>query len=432
MQPMTFSKHLKTKILAAFAVETLCVTYFLKIPGVAPFFSILYLIAGIGISLLLLASPELKLPRFGWEKGNRRLNHYRLIVCGLLALAMYNLCLLWFDEIPLDVNYADMLPIIKVMGQRFASGHSRQVYDLIPWIWTGVQPIYLPAMWLPFVPAVVLDIDLRWITVAGLFFSCSIFIFLYRPARESYRSFFTGVLAFLLFWWIFADDTPGVVTVSEEGVVIAYYIILVLSLLSGNAFLVGIAASLCMLSRYALVGWIPAYLLFLLLNRKWKQSGIFILTGLACFVLLFLVPVGWTTFMRLAKLPADYVQFAAVVWEDSPHVFSTGSGLAWIFGPKRISLLHHLLIVLSFLVPLAGILFCYFRSKTKKMANIPIAVLKMTLVVFYSFIDVPYLYLFYTSSFVSLILITLVIQHKEPEEDVDIKMKKGAEKAAYS
>ncbi|MHA4812157.1 hypothetical protein ACX0G9_28945 [Flavitalea flava] len=412
---MAFSRHLKTKILTLFAVETLCVTYFLKIPGGTPFFSILYFISGICISFFLLAAPELKIPRLGWSKENRRLNLYRLVICGLLGLVMYNLCLLWFDEIPLDINYADMLPIIKVMGQRFAGGHSRQVYDLIPWIWNGVQPIYLPAMWLPFVPAVVLDLDLRWITVAGLFFSCSIFIFLYRPQRSSYRSFFLGVIAFLLFWWIFADDTPGVITVSEEGLVIAYYVLLVLSLLTGNALLIGIAASLCMLSRYALVGWIPAYVLFLVLNRKWKQSAIFIFTGLACFVLLFLLPVGWPTFMRLAKLPADYVQFAAVVWEDSPNVFSTGSGLAWLFGPKRIRLLHTLLIALSFLVPLAGMLYCYFRNKTKKMANIPIAILKLTLVFFYSFIDVPYLYLFYTSSFVSLILITLVIQVGEVE-----------------
>lgn len=413
---MLSQKNLNTAILAAFAVETLCATYFLRIPHGTPVFSILYFLAGIAIAVLLLSARELKLP---WlpagpsekpGRSGRRLANYRIVAIALLALAVYNLSVLWFDEIPMDVNYADMLPIIKVMGQRFASGHSRQVYDIIPWIWTGVQPIYLPAMWLPFVPAVIWDLDMRWITVAGIFFAFSIFISLYKPVRDSYRSFFTGALAVLLFLWLFADNTAGVITASEEGVVIAYYVLLVLSLLSGNAFLVGIAASLCMLSRYALVGWIPAYLLYLVLHRKGRQAGIFVVTGLACFVLLFLLPVGWSTFLRLAKLPGNYIRFASLVWRDSPRVFSSGMGFAGFFGAGRIMLLHTLLIAGSFLIPIGGMLFCYVRSKKKAMANIPLAILKISLVFFYSFIDVPYLYLFYTSSFVSLLLVTLVMR----------------------
>jgi hypothetical protein len=411
---MPMQKKLNTAILAALAVETCCATYFLRIPHGTPIFSILYFLSGLAIAALLLSAPELKLPRLAGRQGDLRLAHYRIVVIVLLALAVYNLSVLWFDELPMDVHYADMLPIIKVMGQRFVSGHSSQVYDSIPWIWKGVQPIYLPAMWLPFVPAVVWDLDMRWITVAGIFFAFSIFILLYRPVRDSYRSFFTGAIAVLLFLWLFADNTAGVITASEEGVVIAYYVLLVLALLSGNAFLIGISASLCVLSRYALAGWIPAYVLYLILERKGMKTVIFIGTGLACFVLLFLLPVGWPTFLRLAKLPGNYIQFASMVWRDSPHVFSSGMGFAGFFGPARITLLHIVLITGSFLIPIAGILFCYARSKRKVTANIPLAVLKISLVFFYSFIDVPYLYLFYTSSFVSLLLVTLVMRGEEP------------------
>jgi hypothetical protein len=407
---MLVRKYLKPAILAAFAAEVLCTTYFLKIPHGRDFCAILYFLSGISLGILLLYSPELKLPRVEKRDWNNRPFHYRIIMLLLLALSMYTLCRFWFDEIPMDINYADMLPIIKVMGQRFASGHSREVYNVIPWIWTGVQPIYLPAMWLPFVPAVVMDIDLRWITAAALFFTFSIFIFVYRPVWRNYLSFFTGVLAYILFWYIFADDTPGVITASEEGVVIAYYVLLVIALLTGNPFLTGIATSLCMLSRYALVGWIPAFLGYLLLRRKWKQSVIFVITGLCCFVLLFLLPVGWTTFLRLAKLPGEYVHFATLVWHDSPQVFTSGLGFAAFFGPKGVPVLHTLLISASFGVPLVSMLFFHFRSRVANWCNIPLAVLKISLVVFYSFIDVPYQYLFYTSSFVSLLLVTLVIQ----------------------
>ena len=220
--------------------------------------------------------------------------------------------------------------------------------------------------------------------------------------------------AFLLFWWLFADDTPGVISVSEEGVVIAYYVFLVLALVSGNPWLTGIAASLCMLSRYALAGWIPAFLLYLLLTRKWKKAAIFSFTGAICLLFLFILPVGWPTFLRLLQLPGNYVRFAGIVWNDSPDVFSTSLGFAGLFGPRHIALLHGILVTLSFSVPALFILYCYRRSrkKGKSVANIPLATLKLSLVIFYSFIDVPYLYLFYTSSFVSLIAIALLLRRK--------------------
>ena len=415
-------KNLSIAILAAFAVETLSVTWWLKIPHSTPFFSILYFLSGLGIAGLLLYFPVIRFPVPGKTAHKHPHNHYRLIIIGLLALVMYSWCRYWFEEMPLDITNADMLPIIKVMGDRFIAGQHGHIYDVIPWIWHGIQPIYLPAMWLPYVPAIALGIDMRWVTMLGLLFAFGAFVFLYRPVfahhsdrphhpdKGGYLSFFTAVLAFLLFWWIVADNTAGIVSVSEEGVVIGYYVLLVLALASGKPWLTAIAASLCMLSRYALVGWIPVYVLYLLLERKWKDLGIFTVTGLGCFVLLFLVPVGWPIFLRLAKLPGNYVDFAARVWKDSPDVFWTAPGLAYFFGPHRIAILHGLLITLSFAVPLGLAGFYYKQRVALKLANFPLAALKITLVVFYCFIDVPYLYLFYTSSLVSLIVITLLLR----------------------
>ena len=408
---MPRQKYLLIAILLAFALEILSATWFLKIPGWTPFFSVVYFGAGIGFAFLLLFFPAIRLPSgSGLKHWNTHINHYRLIIIGMIALAMYSWCRYWFEEVPIDISNADMLPIIKVMGDRFVAGHHSQVYDTIPWIWNGIQPIYLPAMWLPYVPAIATGHDMRWIAMVGLLFAFSTFLFLYRPDNHRYLSFFTGVLAFLLFWWIMADNTPGIVSVSEEGVVIAYYVLLVLALLSGNPWLTGIVMSLCMLSRYALVGWIPAYLVYLALQRQWRYLSIVTLTGIGCFFLLFLLPVGWPTVLRLARLPGDYVAFAARVWKDSPDVFTSAPGLAVFFGPKRIALLHGLLVTLSFLLPFAFVVFCYGLSRRKAIANIPLAALKIGLVVFYSFIDVPYLYLFYTSCFVSLIAVTLLIR----------------------
>ncbi|WP_431212960.1 hypothetical protein ACQ86N_46190 [Puia sp. P3] len=167
-----------------------------------------------------------------------------------------------------------------------------------------------------------------------------------------------------------------------------------------------------MLSRYAFIGWIPAYLLYLVLERRWKYLLWFALSGAACFVLFFLIPVGWSTFVRLATLPGDYIAFAARVWKDSPDVFTTAPGLAWFFGPRRIAELHRVLVIGSFTAPLLFMAFSYWKFREKRPANLPLAMLKLTLVVFYCCIDVPYLYLFYTSSMVSLVAVTLALREK--------------------
>jgi hypothetical protein len=409
---MNRPKNLPSVLLAVFAVETLSATWFLKIPHAAPCCAILYFLSGICISFLLLRFPPLSLPRLDRKGWNTPVNHYRLVAAGLIVLATWSWCQYWFDESPIDITNADMLPIIKVMGDRFIAGQHSHIYDTIPWIWHGTKPIYLPAMWLPYVPAIFLGIDMRWVAIAGLLFAFIAFLFLYRPNSHTYLSFFLGALAFLLFWWVVADNTPGIISVAEEGTVIGYYVLLVLALLSGRSWLTGIAISLCMLSRYALVGWVPAYLLYLVLEKRWKSLLTIVVSGLACFVLLFLLPVGWVTFLRLAKLPGDYIAFAGRVWKDSPDVFATAPAFAWFFGPHRIALLHGVLLTLSFSVPL---IFTWAGRRWQQSVNLPLAALKISLVVFYCFIDVPYLYLFYTSSFVSLIIVAMLLRESSQD-----------------
>jgi hypothetical protein len=405
---MNHPKNLSQRLLFFFAIETLSVTWLLKIPGWGPFFSLVYFSSGIGIAFGLTRAPDLRLPPLAKKAWSFPVNHYRLIITGLLLLAAWSWCVYWFEEMPIDITNADMLPIIKVMGERFIAGQHSHVYDPIPWIWKGTQPIYLPAMWLPYVPAIFLGVDMRWIAVAGLLFGFAAFIFLYRPGK--YESFFLAVIAFLLFWWLVADNTPGLVSVAEEGTVIGYYVLLVLALVSGKPWLTAIAVSLCMLSRYALVGWVPAYLVYLALEKKWRNLSIVTLTGMSCFVLLFLLPVGLNTFVRLAKLPGDYVAFAGRVWKDSPEVFSTAPGFAWFFGAKNVGLLHSLLVSLTFVAPM---LFIVLGRRRWQAANLPLAALKLGLVIFFCLIDVPYLYLFYTSSFVSLIAMTLLLRAEQ-------------------
>ena len=406
-------KYLKHWLITAFAIETFCITYGLRFPPLIPAFSIIYFVAGIGIAVLLLYFPDAKLlPR---QKLNLHssLFYYKSAFLIVLAVIISYLSKYWLDAVAIDIHNADMLPVINVMNKRFVSGQWKHVYDTIPEIWDGIRPIYLPAMWMPFSVSVIFNFDIRWVTAGCLLFVFSVYFFILRPGNNRFFSFCTSIIAFMLFWWLMTEnDLHGFISVSEEGVVAVYYVMLVLALLSENIFFTGVATSLCMLSRYALIGWIPAFLLYLLFHRK--KLFIFIITGLIFFFGLFILPFGLAAFIRAVYLPEKYVEFTKLVWKDSPEVFPGSAGFAKFFGPDRIQLLHLTLIVSTFLAPFLFTLYCFFKRKKHAISNIPLATLKISVVFFYSFIDVPYLYLFYTSSFVSLIIVAFFTRTDHP------------------
>ena len=151
------------------------------------------------------------------------------------------------------------------------------------------------------------------------------------------------------------------------------------------------------------IGFVPAFFIYLLLSKKNKQALWFALTGLVFAFVFFIIPFGWMPFVDLIKLPGNYIHFSKIVWRDTPEIFA-GLGFARFFIPGKINTLHSLLIALSFIIPLLIIGFWYSFRKKINLNNLPLATLKISLVVFYNFIDVPYLYLFYTSTFVSLVI----------------------------
>jgi uncharacterized membrane protein YoaK (UPF0700 family) len=116
----------------------------------------------------------------------------------------------------------------------------------------------------------------------------------------------------------------------------------------------------------------------------------------------------------LFSLPQSYIAFAGRVWRDSPEVFTAGPGLARFFGPQHIALQHTLLIVCALLLPV--LVTCLVLLNAKKwrieMERIPIAMLKLALVIFYSLVDVPYGYLFFPASFVSLFMVSGLLQNR--------------------
>lgn len=406
---MRVPRNWKNILLIAFLLETLCVTYLLKMKLLIGFASVVFTLCGLLITYCFLILPTPNKASNIASPSSKLLNRYRWLLTAMAFIAISGTALKWMEDAPLDYHDGDMLPIIKIMSQRFISGAWGHVYDVIPEIWGGMHPIYLPAMWLPFCLPVFLDIDPRWITVLALFAVSALFIWRVQPAHKKAPYLFMG--AFLLVWWILSVENSGLVPYTEEGVVIAFYALLAIALTGKNAWFIGLATSLCILSRYAIVGWLPAMLFYFIYNKDYKKLFQFCAMGLCCFIILVLLPFGWQTFVKLAAIPSEYIGFTKRVWNDAPVVFRESLGWAKFFGPTNIALQHYLLVGLSLSIPLIFMLgTLIFQNKLRfNNAHIPFAALKLTLVVFYTLVDVPYLYLFYTGSFVSLFLVTYLI-----------------------
>jgi hypothetical protein len=408
-------KVARNLLLISFGAETFFATYGLLLGAETSFASILYFIAGLGLVFSILFLPEARFDRYGKSAVGGL-----WIKCGLAIIMLflaYITSRYWLDQIPVDPDYADMLPIIKVMNERFLSGHWKQVYDPVSEIWNGAHPIYLPAMWFPYSGALLLNLDMRWITVIAILLSFTGFLFILRIRKNAIYSYLLPVIAGMLFWWIFSkDDVHGLISLSEEGPVILYFVLLCFGIISGNIYFIGIAASLCLLSRYSMIGWLIPFLLFLFWHKQYKKAIIFSVTIILFFLLFFLIPFGVAPAKQLIHLPSAYINFASRVWRDTPEVFWLNPGFAKFFGPHGTATLYKTLVLGSFVLPVLLMVFCLLQKKWR-LNNLNLAAFKLSLIVFYQFIDVPYGYLFYTSSFVSLIIAGIICSQQNKEKE---------------
>ena len=391
----------KNLLLFSLAAETFLASYGLLLGDQATIVSILYLAAGGVFVFSILRLPPAGLPRLHDLKKEYLLKLPILVLIFLLAWITSRY---WLETIPLDPDFADMLPVIKVMNERLLQGHWNQVYDPIQEIRNGTRPIYLPAMWLPYLPAVAMRADPRWVTVFAVLLSFIILVSEIRFKKNGYFGIAQIALVAMLFWWLFArNEVHSLITMSEEGVVIFYFVLLSMAIISGNAYFMGITASLCFLSRYSMIGWLIPCMLYFASRKEFRKLIIFSVAGAGCFLLFFLIPFGFKTLEYMIALPGNYVAFAKHVWEFSPEVFWLNLGMAKFYGPLHAGTLHITLLLTSFGIPLLFMCYCLFQRK-RQLNNINLACFKLSLLVFYQFIDVPYGYLFYTCSFVSLVI----------------------------
>ena len=322
-----------------------------------------------------------------------------------------------FQSVPVDYKIADMLPIMEIMCRRFMGGTG--VYRIIPEIWGGMQPIYLPAMWLPYLLATENGFDLRWITVIGVFGGLAL-VYLWAPRRFAFT--WLSVLAYLpaalfvyslLFW-----DTRDL-SMADEGPVIGFYVLLVWAIWHKNPWTIGIALALSVLTRYSLLPWIPFYVLWVWFFQSKRDA--YIITASAV-VLGFALMIGTGAIYELKMfmdLPKHYITAAmGKDYEKIKDFIEKGPGLAKFVTKEQFPILHRLNIILTFAVP-ALVFGLYYRFRAMFNPDLfAIGVLKLTLVVFFNFLIMPIRNLFLPSVCISLAILVFYTQVESKKKQV--------------
>ncbi len=384
-----------------------------------PISSILYIICGILLpiqtALFFFIPAKRESQKFQFIPRK-----FAYLLFFLLACIILYYCESLFEMNAIDYKVADMLPVIDRMCQRFLI--NQEVYAIIPEIWDGIQPVYLPAMWLPFCISTLFEWDLRWISVLALMTG----IFLSHRSLLLKNKLNAGILMsvvlpllVLLISILILDNT--MITLTEEPIIIGYYLILGFAIANKRWILCGLVLALCISSRFIIVPWLIIWMCMLLFLR---YRYIFTRVTIPFIVVTSVLFIGTDAFRHIElffTLPDHYLQSVLGQQEKYRPIINESLGIAKFLPFQNLGVLHNLMLVLSVAIPLIGLI---HYSKLKHLIPFHIyslILLKSYLVVIYNTLSLPYSYLFYTSTFFSLTLLVSMLQTDVNPEDPNPK-----------
>lgn len=388
----------------AVLIETISATYFLQAPDFYYSSSALYFISGFLICCL---------PIF--VQGNLvhgKISLFRFLLPALFFLSITLLVVITalqkFKAVPIDYHFADMLPSIELYARKFLTG--RDVYENTPEIWGKRLPPYLPFVWLPYLTAVSGGFDLRWISV-GAFLTSLLMVLLqcsFAMNKRNRLGIVLLMLALFLLTNFLVHHASEFFTMSYEGVIVFYFVMLCMAVISKNHYFIGLAISFCLLSRFSILFWVPTYLLF-----RWKyESSFSVFKSLLMITTLLLAALLKPILLGYADLFYHVRGLYEQGFEESWRWYNIEArginciGLYKFFTLAQLPVLQNLQLVTTFLSPIVFMAFVtrYVAVTAEHKTLIGLCALKFSLLFFYNFIPVPYYYLFIPPTVVSYII----------------------------
>lgn len=333
----------------------------------------------------------------------------------LLGFIVQDICKPLFEIWPLDYKSADMLPIIQNMAERFTEGNS--VYAIIPEIWGGMQPIYLPGMWMPFLLSVLGDADVRWTSIFFMFVGSSFLLRPWAPMQWSSERLTSMLILILSLWitWLYLDQS--LITLTQEGVVLGYYGGLCWAIIARKPIWIGIAMGLCYCSRYALGPW--SIMFIVAAWFFWNKKAAMVIGSTALFTFLFIMSIGqgWSALSTFISVPESYATAVLNDFHKYFPVIDNGLGLAKFWKYESLGSFHTLMKVCAFGIPIVSFLFYKKFKNGIPFELFALLSLKLSLVFFYNLLVMPYTYLFYTSTIVSLGILSWILLPSQIEKE---------------
>lgn len=321
---------------------------------------------------------------------------------------------------PIDVRSSDVIPILQNYVARFRSGEV--VYRYLTNLPYPLFPNHLPWQWLPYVLPDAWGVDYRWWGL-GLLLLLGFGawqVVLARRAGSGAEFVLKALLPAFVLVRIIRHD-PVIFAHVLEPTIITYYCLLAASVLSRSVLVQAVALTLCLLSRYSVVFWVPLYL-FILWHEAGRrhalQVGGLVAAGvLLCYVLPFLSK-DWTIFTHALS---EYRLATIGEWTNNlngdgrpTHVFNGVGMAAWFYTyapgdvSQKIALLQRVHVGLS-AVTVLGFGAVYWRWRRRiHYRYLALVALQAYLLVFYLFIQIPYAYLISLTLFISAFVVLAV------------------------
>jgi hypothetical protein len=384
---------------------------------------------------------ENTIPKDRKEQSNLAVLAVYFLITAFFAAYSYNKLTLLFTSCPISARLSDVIPLIQGMCRAFASGD----YPYQPMGFPEdaptytLNPTYLPMQWMPYLAAEIGKFDPRYVSWAAWVLASFVLAFqLWKKKIGIIVSLFLmavllvfllAVLRFQAMHW----------ALTSEMLIMAYYLLLSLSLSEKYWAWHVLGISICLMSRFSLLFWVPFYFLVLFFQAErrvfWKT---FIGLIAVCLVLYgpFLLKDPFIFF----KAQSSYTGAALGEWtrDERPQHIYNGLGFAVFFhekyisdlllGVKTIQKVFFAVLALGSLA-LCSFFLLYWKRRTLTNGDSTLLVLgglKFSLALFYAFVQVPYNYLFCASVAVSMGILVHVASLKYREKSANHNSPAGA------
>lgn len=328
----------------------------------------------------------------------------------LISLVLSAVLVFWagsiFKQQPIDIAKSDIIPLMRDLYFKRLMDRNFVYANLEGYGYGEWTPNYLPMHWMPLIPALLLQIDPRWMVILILLIA----FYFYAHFIAKQETGFVDKLCKLLFlyalvFYIFYKQTAAVAH-TVELMIAGFYMLLAIGLTQNKRALTATGFSFTLMSRYMSVFYLPVDLFTHWKEKNSKQVWMYAVV-LIFILLIYVVPFLLTDpsiFLHGAQAYdlAAYGEWKGQTWQqpgEQPYQLFQGYGLAswyysWFPGTltAKIQALKFSLLISMTLMILTLILSYRFIGAHPLFR---VVACWLILAVFTAFVLVPYNYLFW-------------------------------------